>query len=219
VNKAHVTKPLFETGHARRCWRACAALLALSCIQFAHALEGVVGNPADEYYDARSPQLPDDYPAKSYSPERMLGSLQQLADGPAPSRKQLEDEFGLRFVASPGESEFVARGRLPLGEMLSWYWGAPPKTSLTLHFDGRRSFDDSKRRRQSKIEMCVSSERLISALNEGWKRVEKRRGNFPVEVSYEKKTGEHRRWLAIDPIDLQGGCVRSLSVIYEMTPE
>ena len=180
------------------------------------------GTTVGQYYDDRVPELPEKYRAQKYTAEDLMKSLLRAANGPELTRKDIEDEFGLRFVKLPRGNDYVARGSYPLGDELSMYSGLAPGKSFMLRFDGRASASSLRRDILSRPKVCVPNNVFVKELGSRWHRFEFRQSidrGENVEYYILRKFENHVRRIDVHPdVSIEDksrwDCVESFSMIY-----
>lgn len=209
----------------RACVLACLTLLSASV--FSQLAPTTAALPYDfDYtrYDAASPALPDDYPAKHYSADVLLRRLVAIAEGPELTLQDIEREFGLRFVRplDQGPQRWVARGRFPLGSDLSRYSNfrsdrAVGSVFLSLQLiNSVRGAGGEQTDYGGQPKLCVDVINLYESLGAGWEKVTRGIGtHYPLSIYLVKTIDGRKRQVQVAPPSLgERVCVRSFTLTY-----
>lgn len=162
-------------------------------------------------------------PGLAYNRDQMWKRLIAIAEGPVPTREELEKEFGFTFRfwgkeahEKEGDGTYYgtaasppfATPRQPQGNNISYY-AFEKSTLVVLHFD-------PKWRGINKIEdrYCVENEYLFKALTGKWVRNKKERWHSPIVVEYTAEFNGVTRVVTVSPLYLNASNYPCLDGFY-----
>ena len=158
---------------------------------FVAVLSGAVGLSACLAQTLESPQVAASSPAEvqapglAYTPEQMLQRLVQLAEGPIPTRAELEKEFGFEFKLRStkwGGDSYLGKAAYPFESNSEFkrenftYYEITDGQSLVIGFESNCLGRIPK--------YCLQTEKLIKKLDSKWLRHSTPYSHFSPRIFY-----------------------------------
>ncbi len=189
----------------------------------------VIGTVCSAGSSAQAQSNPEEVapaPGLKYTPEQMWRRLMAIAEGPIPSRGELEKEFGFTFRYSGKELPVAQGGGTFYGAAASPPFGTPQQpqasnisyevfrtsTLIAFHFDPKRFGINRTADRY-----CVENEYLFKALTGKWMRFKKEQGHYPVVINYTASFNGIERKVELSPLYLSADsspCLQSFLIDY-----
>lgn len=165
-------------------------------------------------------------PGLAYTPEQMWKRLIAIAEGPIPTREELEKEFGFTFRFWGKEAHEKEGNGTYYGAVASPPFGTPHQpqgnnisyraysdsTSVVFYFEPKRvGFNKTDDR------YCVENEYLFKALTGKWVRNKKERWHSPIVVDYTATFNGITRSVEVSPLYLSADsypCLKNFYIDY-----